>query len=177
LMLVISILTIMTWTSLSGYQKDRINNLVRPGIDPQGSGYNVIQSIVSVGSGGLIGRGMGHGSQSQLNFLPEKHNDFIFAVVAEELGLFGSMLVLFLFGVIFYRIKVIAVEAPDNFGYLLALGILIMFFIQLVVNVGMNIGIAPVTGISLPFLSYGGSFLVVVFAALGLLLNIHSKKE
>lgn len=177
LILLAAVLSLTTWVNLADYQKARIVNLVHPGLDPQGSGYNVIQSIVAVGSGGFIGKGIGHGSQSQLNFLPEKHNDFIFAVVAEELGFFGSAVILLLFFVVFYRIKIIASRASDNFGYLLATGILVMFFIQVVVNIGMNLGLVPVTGLSLPFLSYGGSFLIVTFAALGILLNVNARRE
>ncbi|MCX6765648.1 MAG: rod shape-determining protein RodA [Candidatus Moranbacteria bacterium] len=172
-----AILASSGWIYLGDYQKARVISLVSPESDPRGSGYNVIQSMVAVGSGGLIGKGIGHGSQSQLNFLPEKHTDFIFAVVSEELGLFGSWLVIFLFLVAFYRIKRIASRAPDNFGYLLASGILIMYFIQVLVNIGMNIGIIPVTGIPLPFLSYGGSFLLTAFAALGILLGISGRRE
>jgi rod shape determining protein RodA len=171
------ILICTTWIFLADYQKERILNFVKPGLDPQGSGYNVIQAQIAIGSGGVIGKGIGHGSQSQLNFLPEKHTDFIFAVISEELGLFGSLVVLVLFLVLFYRIKIVSLHAPDNFGYLLANGILLMFFIQLVVNIGMNIGIVPVTGISLPFLSYGGSFLMASFAAVGIILNINARRE
>lgn len=171
------ILSSISWMFLADYQKGRLVNLVHPESDPRGSGYNVIQSRIAVGSGGLTGKGIGHGSQSQLNFLPEKQSDFIFAVMAEELGLLGSIIVLALFSVIFYRLRLIAAKAPDNFGYLLATGILLMFFIQVAVNIGMNIGLVPVAGISLPFLSYGGSFMIVVFAALGIALNIDSRTE
>jgi len=165
------------WFCLAEYQKDRLVSFIEPASDLQGAGYNVQQSIVAVGSGGFIGKGIGHGSQSQLNFLPEKHTDFIFASIAEELGFSGSILVIGLFGVIFYRIKNIARLAPDNFGFLVATGIMIMFFVQVFINIGMNIGIVPVTGIPLPFLSYGGSSLISVFAAVGILINIHAKKE
>lgn len=165
------------WFLLADYQKDRISSFVEPTRDPQGAGYNVRQSIVAVGSGGIIGKGIGHGSQSQLNFLPEKHTDFMFASIAEELGYIGSMFIIALFGVIFYRIKKIALLAPDNFGFLVAIGILIMFFTQTFINIGMNIGVVPVTGIPLPFLSYGGSSLISVLAAVGMLGNIHSRKE
>jgi rod shape determining protein RodA len=133
--------------------------------------------MIAVGSGGLIGKGIGHGSQSQLNFLPEKHTDFIFASIAEELGLVGSFFVLFLNGVILYRIKRIAHMAPDNFSYLFAVGILLVFFLQILENVGMNIGLTPVTGIPLPLLSYGGSSLITLMAGIGILLNIYSRKE
>ncbi|HAV10931.1 MAG TPA: rod shape-determining protein RodA [Candidatus Moranbacteria bacterium] len=165
------------WFQLAPYQKDRIASFVDPTRDPQGAGYNVRQSIVAVGSGGMIGKGIGHGSQSQLNFLPEKHTDFIFASIAEELGYLGSIFVIALFGTIFYRIRRIAQLAPDNFGYLVAVGILIMFFVQTFINIGMNMGIVPVTGIPLPFLSYGGSSLISVFAAVGILVNIYSRRE
>lgn len=171
------IISASSWYFFEDYQKARIMNIFRPEMDKQGSGYNVYQSIVAVGSGGLAGKGIGKGSQSQLNFLPEKHTDFIYAVVAEEWGLIGSLLTLFLYLIIFYRIKRIADFAPDNFAYLSALGIMIMLFVQLFINVGMNIGIVPVAGITLPFLSYGGSSLLAVFASVGILLNIYLKRD
>jgi len=158
---------------LENYQKDRIATFLDPQNDPLGSGYNVIQSMVAVGSGDIFGKGLGHGSQSQLNFLPEKHTDFIFAVLTEELGLLGAGIILFLFGVIIYRLKETARLARDNFGYLIVVGIMAMLVIQIVVNIGMNIGIAPVTGVPLPLLSYGGSSLVTVLAALGLAQNVY----
>lgn len=166
----------ITWFNLMDYQKARIVSFVNPETDIRGSGYNVFQSIVAVGSGGITGKGIGHGSQSQLNFLPESHTDFIFAAITEELGFFGSAIILFLYGVIFFRIKKIASFAPDNFGYLVGSGIMIMFFIQILVNIGMNIGLVPVTGIPLPFLSYGGSSLLACFIALGIVLNIYNKR-
>jgi rod shape determining protein RodA len=130
-----------------------------------------------VGSGGLIGKGIGHGSQSQLNFLPEKHTDFIFASIAEELGLLGSVFVIVLYFIMFYRMRIIALSSSDNFGFLVASGIIIMFFLQVLENIGMNIGFMPVTGIPLPLLSYGGSSLITVMAAIGILSNINSRKE
>ncbi len=165
------------WFQLAEYQKNRITSFIDPTRDPRGAGYNVKQSIVAVGSGGLIGKGIGHGSQSQLNFLPEKHTDFIFASIAEELGFLGSISVISLFGIVFYRIRRIAQLASDNFGYLVSVGLLIMLFVQTFINIGMNIGIVPVTGIPLPFLSYGGSSLISVFAAIGILINIYSRRE
>jgi len=171
-------ITVLGWFQLQPYQKDRIFGLVKSGVvDPRGSGYNVIQSMISVGSGGLIGKGIGHGSQSQLNFLPEKHTDFIFASIAEELGLLGSFFVIGLYLVIFYRMRIIALSAPDNFGYLIVVGVMIIFFVQIFENIGMNIGITPVTGIPLPLLSYGGSSLITILASIGILININSKKE
>ena len=161
------------WFVLRPYQKERLVNFVNPYNDPRGSGYNVIQSMVAVGSGGVWGKGLGHGSQSQLNFLPEKHTDFIFAVIAEELGFVGATTVLLLLGILLYRIKEVARMAGDNFGYLLAIGIMIMFFSQILVNIGMNIGVMPVAGVPLPLLSYGGSSLVAVLASIGILESIY----
>ena len=166
------------WFHLQPYQKDRVLSLVKPGVvDPRGSGYNVIQSMIAVGSGGLAGKGIGHGSQSQLNFLPEKHTDFIFASIAEELGLLGAIFVIGLFGIMFYRMRMIAMSAPDNFGFLITIGIMLMFFVQVFENIGMNIGIMPVTGIPLPLLSYGGSSLIVVMSSIGILSSINSRRE
>lgn len=163
---------IMTWFLLADYQKNRIINFVNPENDPKGSGYNVIQSMVAVGSGGLTGKGLGHGSQSQLNFLPENHTDFIFAVIVEEFGVLGAGVIILLLSVIFYRLKKTAQMAMDNLGYLIVAGSMAMFFVQVVVNIGMNIGVMPVTGIPLIFLSYGGSSLVVSFVTIGIINNI-----
>lgn len=160
------------WTVLAQYQKDRIETFIHPELDPKGAGYNVLQAMVAVGSGGFTGKGIGHGSQSQLNFLPEKHTDFIFAVLAEELGLLGAGVILFLYGLMLYRIERIALRAQDNAGYLIAVGIFSLFFIQIVINVGMNMGLLPVTGLPAPFLSYGGSSLLTSCIAIGLLLSI-----
>jgi rod shape determining protein RodA len=172
------VIMILGWFQLQTYQKDRISGLVKFGVvDPRGSGYNVIQSMIAVGSGGIVGKGIGHGSQSQLNFLPEKHTDFIFASIAEELGLLGSLFVIGLYLIMFYRMRIIALSAPDNFGYLVTVGITLMFFVQVWENIGMNIGVMPVTGIPLPLLSYGGSSLITVLASIGILSNINSKKE
>jgi rod shape determining protein RodA len=161
--------SIFSWNFLlKDYQKERISVLVSPASDPRGAGYNVLQSTVAVGSGGLWGKGLGHGSQSQLNFLPEKHTDFIFAVVAEELGFAGVMFTLAVLGVIMSRLFVIARDSRDNFGKLLVGTISVIIFIQIIVNIGMNVGIAPVAGIPLPLLSYGGSSLLVTFMMLGI---------
>ncbi|HLN19099.1 MAG TPA: rod shape-determining protein RodA [Patescibacteria group bacterium] len=165
------------WFLLKDYQKDRLVNFINPERDPQGSGYNVLQSIVAVGSGGLSGKGLGHGSQSQLNFLPEKHTDFIFAVISEELGFLGASVVFLLFGIIFFRIRQIAMGSRDNFGYLLAVGIMAMIFAQFLVNIGMNVGLMPVTGVPLPFLSYGGSSLVSILASIGIVQGIYLRRE
>lgn len=172
------IISILGWSQLQAYQKNRVFSLIKFGVvDPKGSGYNVIQSMIAVGSGGMIGKGIGHGSQSQLNFLPEKHTDFIFASIAEELGLLGSFFVIGLYGIMFYRMRKIALSVSDNFGYLVVVGIMLMFFVQILENIGMNIGLMPVTGIPLPLLSYGGSSLVVVLTSIGILSSINSRKE
>ncbi len=168
-----SLLISGSWFTLAPYQKDRLETFIHPESDPQGSGYNVLQAMVAVGSGGITGKGIGHGTQSQLAFLPERHTDFIFAVIAEELGLIGAFLVLLLYLGLLYRIKRVADAAIDNFGYLLAAGMLIMFFVQILVNIGMNVGMLPVTGLPAPLLSYGGSSLVSVCFSLGLLLSIY----
>lgn len=175
LVLAILGLTLVTgsWFFLADYQRARLETFIYPERDPQGSGYNVLQSMVAVGSGGLWGKGIGHGSQSQLNFLPEKHTDFIFAVIVEELGLLGGVLTLFLYSLLFYRIMRIAEKAFDSTGYLIAVGIFSLFFVHILVNLGMNIGLLPVTGLPAPFLSYGGSALISFFLALGILLSIY----
>lgn len=165
-----------SWFFLKDYQKDRLVSFVDPSRDPRGSGYNVIQSMVAVGSGQIFGKGIGQGSQSQLNFLPEKHTDFIFAVIAEELGFLGAAVVFLLFGVMLYRMKEIARLARDNFGYLLTMGIIFVIFLQVLINIGMNIGMAPVAGVPLPFVSYGGSSLVLAMASIGIVESVYLRR-
>jgi rod shape determining protein RodA len=162
---------------LQPYQKDRIYTFVDPNRDPQGSGYNVLQSIIAVGSGSIEGRGLGRGQQSQLKFLPEQQTDFIFASTAEELGLLGSIFVIGMFSVMFMRLIYAARSARDDFGMYLALGIFFMLLIQAVVNIGMNIGIMPVTGIPLPLVSYGGSSLLTTMLALGLVQSVVARQK
>lgn len=162
----------VAWFLLAPYQKDRLYNFFSPERDPLGTGYNVIQALVAVGSGGITGKGLGNGTQTQLNFLPEKHTDFIYAVIAEELGLIGAVAVIILYALLLYRIYRIGCRAQDNFGYLCALGIFMMFFVQITINLGMNMGLLPVTGLTAPLLSYGGSSLLSFFLALGLLGSI-----
>ncbi len=162
---------------LHDYQKERVYTFLDPNKDPQGSGYNVIQSIIAVGSGNITGRGVGRGLQSQLKFLPERQTDFIFASAAEELGLFGSTFVIGMFGVIFYRLIQSIKHARDNFGMYLTLGIFFTLLIQVIINIGMNIGILPVTGIPLPLVSYGGSSLLTTMLALGLVQSIVARQK
>jgi rod shape determining protein RodA len=165
------------WVTLDEYQVARIETFLNPELDPKGSGYNVLQAIVAVGSGGVTGKGLGNGSQSQLNFLPEKQTDFIFAVVVEELGLVGALLTISLYGALLYRIKRIGETARDNFGYLVSVGVFIMILVQVTINVGMNMGLLPVTGLPAPLLSYGGSSLLSLFICLGLLQSIYQRKK
>lgn len=162
---------------LRDFQKDRIYTFLDPSIDPQGRGYNVLQSIIAVGSGSIFGRGVGRGLQSQLKFLPERQTDFIFASTAEELGLMGSLFILGLFGVIFFRLMRAVKRARDNFGMYLTLGIFYMLLIQVVINIAMNIGLLPVTGIPLPLLSYGGSSLLTTMLALGLVQSVIARQK
>jgi len=133
--------------------------------------------MIAIGSGGIAGKGIGNGSQSQLNFLPERHTDFVFASINEEFGMVGSFLTIGFFWFLFYRLFWIAKEARDRFGQLIVGGFLTMFFYQVAVNIGMNIGIVPVTGISLPFLSYGGSFLIATMISFGMCQNVWIKRR
>lgn len=165
------------WHFLKEYQKLRIKVFLDPNVDPLGSGYHIIQSKIAIGSGGLLGKGLFEGSQSQLNFLPENHTDFIFAVVGEELGFVGAAFLLIMYLIILWRGIVIAREASDTFGRLLAVGITSMLAFHVLVNVGMTTGIMPVTGIPLPFMSYGVSALTTNIMAITILLNIHMRKQ
>jgi rod shape determining protein RodA len=150
------------------YQKERIITFIDPMRDIKGSGYNAHQSVIAIGSGGILGKGIGYGTQSKLQFLPEYETDFIFAAFAEEWGLVGVILVMLLFTIIIMRLLVLAWYAASNFESLCMIGTAALFTAEIAVNVGMNVGIAPVTGVALPFMSYGGSHLVVEFALLGL---------
>ncbi len=171
------ILVMFGWAFLQPYQRDRILTFFDPASDPQGSGYNVLQAIVAVGSGGVFGKGIGHGSQSQLNFLPERHTDFIFAVIGEELGFLGILFLLLMYALLFFRLFLIATRSGDNLGYLCVGGVGIMFLAQVLVNIGMNMGLLPVTGIPLPFVSYGGSSLTATLASLGLVFNVAARSR
>ncbi len=154
------------------YQKERIITFINPSYDQLDQGYNVTQAIIAVGSGGITGRGIGFGSQSQLKFLPEAQNDFIFAVIAEELGFLGVCLVLTLFAVFFYRMLSAIKKIDDDFGIYFIIGTTVLIFIEMFINIGMNISILPVIGISLPFLSYGGSAIVSTLMLVGIVENI-----
>ena len=168
------IVSVFAWSFvLADYQKDRLLVFVNPEVDPLDQGYNVKQSQIAIGSGGLFGKGLGQGTQSQLNFLPEQQTDFIFAATAEELGFVGSSFLLLLFAVLIARLIWIAKKSRDDFGMFIAIGVASIFLVQIIVNVGMNLGIMPVTGIPLPLVSYGGSSILVTLALLGLVESVY----
>ncbi len=156
------------------YQKARLMNFINPLADVHNTGYNAFQSMIAVGSGQITGKGLGFGTQSRLKFLPQPQSDFVFAAYAEEWGLIGSLLILFLYSMVIYRILYSAMLGAHNFEILFGLGIAIWFMGHILVNIGMNLGLMPVTGIPLPFMSYGGSHLVVEFAGLGILMSMKS---
>lgn len=162
----------INWFSLQDYQKQRITGFLDPSSDPLGKGYNLIQSQIAVGSGQLMGRGLGRGTQSRLQFLPEFRTDFIFAAIAEELGFIGSFMIISIyFFLLVYSLKV-AGGAFDRFGFLIIFGVIAMLLFQTFVNIGMNIGLVPITGITLPLISYGGSSLLATFFCLGLVASV-----
>lgn len=157
------------WGLLKEYQKDRLTLFLNPEKNPLGGGYQLIQSRIAIGSGEMWGRGLFNGSQTQLNFIPEQHTDFIFSAVGEELGFVGSMGVLIAFWLICFRLIMIAYQSKDNFGSLLAVGVLSMIAFQVIINISMTVGLAPITGIPLPWMSYGRSALLTNFIAIGLI--------
>jgi rod shape determining protein RodA len=160
------------WNFLHDYQKQRLLVFLNPNIDPLGAGYTIIQSRIAIGSGGFFGRGWLHGSQSQLYFLPESHTDFIFATFSEQWGFLGAILLIFLYYLIIRQGFAIAQKTQDAFGRLLAYGISLLLTLQVFINMAMNMGLAPVVGLPLPMMSYGGSSMLVTFIALGILVNI-----
>jgi rod shape determining protein RodA len=165
----------LTWDYvLKEYQRDRLALFLDPDKDPLGAGYHLIQSRIAIGAGQLFGRGLNQGTQTQLNFIPEQETDFIFSAIGEELGFIGCIAVLFAFWLICLRLVIIAQNAKDNFGSLLAIGVLSMIVFQVLINIGMTIGLAPVTGIPLPWLSYGRSSLLTNFIAIGLVEAVHN---
>lgn len=168
LLTLFAVVSTVAWLFLlAPYQKDRILTFADPSADPLGQGYNVTQAIIAVGAGGWFGSGLGFGSQSQLKFLPESQTDFIFAVIAEELGLVGVLLVLGAFTTVFYRIWFLASGTRDDFTGFLLVALGAVLFVQFFINVGMNLGLLPVTGVALPLVSYGGSSLLFTLVILG----------
>ena len=172
----IGIATPMLWNSLKEYQKKRILTFLNPSLDPQGAGWHTLQSKIAIGSGGLFGVGYGKGTQKNLAFLPEQHTDFVFSVIGEEIGLIGCAILLVLYLFLIWRGLVIASESKNLTKSLVAVGLVSIFIYQVFVNVGMVIGLVPVAGLPLPFISYGGSSLVTSVLAIGLLLNIKKSR-
>lgn len=181
--LLIALFSLVTWGAwnftLEPYQKARITTFLNPYSDPRGAGYQMIQSMIAVGSGQIWGKGLGYGSQTHLHFLPEAETDFIFAAFAEEWGLVGVVIMLALFLIVLWRIIRIGALASDNFSRLYTLGFGALIFVQSFIHIGMNMGLLPVTGITLPFVSYGGSSLVTLLIGVGILQNIkmNSRRE
>lgn len=165
------------WFFLRIYQKQRILNFFNPALDPHGAGYNVLQSKVAVGAGGIIGKGLGQGSQSILHFLPIAHTDFIYAGWAEATGFIGSFILLLLLAILIWRTFNISFLARDRFGQFIAIGIGTFWLFQILINISMNLGIMPVTGLPLPFVSYGGTALVTAFLSAGILQSIYIRHK
>ncbi len=171
---------LLAWFFLfAPYQTERVATFLNPDRDPQGSGFHSIQSLIAVGSGKLAGKGIGYGTQSHLNFLPEAEADFIFAAISEETGFFGAVILVALFAFFLWRALIIGVGAQDNFSKLFALGFSSLIFFQFMVHSGANIGLLPITGVTLPFVSYGGSSLVTLMIGVGILesIRIHSRSD
>lgn len=166
----------LTWTFLHDYQKRRILTLLDPEKDPLGSGFHIIQSTIAIGSGGVLGKGWGQGTQSNLEFIPERHTDFILAVLSEEFGLVGNIVLLTLYVLLIGRGMMIATNAANLFARLLAGSVTLIFFTYAVVNIGMVSGVLPVVGVPLPFISYGGTALVTLFLGIGILMSIHKNR-
>lgn len=168
LSLIIILVIPISWLFLHSYQKDRILSFLEPGSDPLGRGYNLIQSTIAVGSGEFLGRGLGRGTQSRLQFLPEFRTDFIFASIAEEMGFVGSIIILLLYlSLLTYSLRV-AQKVNNSFSFLVVAGVVSMLLFQIFVNIGMNMGLLPITGITLPLISYGGSSLIASLICLGM---------
>lgn len=166
------IFTLMWVFVFAPYQKNRIKNFINPMADIHGSGYNAIQSTIAIGSGQFLGKGLGFGTQSRLKFLPEHQTDFVFAAFSEEWGFVGSIFILLLFGLVVWRILYLASFGSSNFETLFGMGMAVYIMSHVIINVGMNLGFLPVTGTTLPFMSYGGSHLVTEFAGLGILMSM-----
>lgn len=164
------------WTFLKDYQKKRLLIFIQPESDPLGAGYHILQSKIAVGSGSFFGKGFMKGTQGQLRFLPEQHTDFAFSVLAEEWGFVGSFILVTLYLILLLWALNIARQAKDRFGLILAFGVTALFFWQSVINIGMVLGVVPVVGVPLPFISYGGSSILASLIGVGLLLNIHMRR-
>ncbi|MDX1950408.1 MAG: rod shape-determining protein RodA [Rickettsiales bacterium] len=167
------------WANMHDYQKKRVETFLNPEQDPLGAGYNIIQSKIAIGAGGLIGKGLSKGTQSQLNFVPEQQTDFIFSIIAEEFGYIGTLILLLLYALFFHQARKVAEACQSNFGKTIAIGMAVILFVHVFVNIGMVSGILPVVGVPLPFLSYGGSSLISSMIAVAFIMNayIHRKTK
>ena len=168
--------TVLSPWVLKEYQRQRLLVFLHPEHDPQGAGWSLRQSKIAIGSGQLSGKGLFHGTQTQLGFVPEHQTDFIFTVVGEELGFLGATLLLALYAALLGFSMLAVTAARDRYGLFIAVGIVAMLLFQVLINIGMTVGIMPITGIPLPFISYGGSSLITCFMAVGVLLNIHLQR-
>ena len=166
----------LVWFFLREYQKARILTFLDPDRDPLGTGYHIIQSKIAIGSGMISGKGFLKGTQNALSFLPEQHTDFIFSVLAEEWGLIGSVIILIVFLILIIKGLNVAYRCREPFGTILSVGITAMIFWQVIINIGMVMGLMPVVGVTLPFISYGGSSLITVMISMGLLINVSMRK-
>ena len=165
-----------SWNLLKDYQKDRVVGFLNPNTDPLGKGYQIIQSKIAIGSGRVWGKGFFKGTQTQLNFIPEKYTDFVFSAFCEEWGFMGAFVMLGLYLLLFVRFLYIVSRAKGSFAMILGYGITALFFWQFIINLGMTLGLLPTVGITLPLVSYGGSSLVVSMFSIGILINIHIQK-
>jgi rod shape determining protein RodA len=173
-----AVVAFLSWHFVLGdFQKDRVRVFLNPAKELRGRGYNVRQAIIAVGNGQIFGQGLGKGLQNQLKFLPERHTDFIFAATSEEVGFVGAVLIVFLYFFMFMRLLKICREAKDDLGMYMCGGVLFMLLGQMPVNVGMNIGLMPVTGIPLPFLTYGGSSMLTALISLGIAQNVAEQSK
>jgi len=172
LLVVALLVAVLSWNFLADYQKNRLTTFLDPASDPRGAGYNIQQAITAIGSGQLFGKGLGQGPQSQLHFLPENRTDFIFAVIAEEMGFVGALVLLLLFVILFMRIIKIASRSGNSFGFYLVVGVAVFLSVQTFMNIAMNLSLFPVTGIPLPLVSQGGSSLWSVLLALGIVQSV-----
>jgi len=177
LALLSALVSVLAWSFfLADYQKDRITSFLNPEYDPYGSGYNSIQSVVAVGSGGFWGKGLQQGTQTQLGFLPEAHTDFAYASIAEELGIIATIMIIFLFSALFWRLMKMTHAVGDNFARMYLAGLIIMIASQSILNIAMALGLLPIAGLPLPFVSYGGSSIMTLFIALGIAQNIYKNR-
>ena len=177
ILLVLIIAPLLYFFVLSDYQKERINVFLNPELEPLGAGYNAIQSKIAVGSGMVFGLGLGKGTQTQWGYLPVKSSDFIFSVLSEEFGFIMSVAIVIIYIVLLFRIIKLSESSKDRLGSIIVIGVFGMFFFHFLENIGMTIGLMPITGIPLPFVSYGGSSMLTNFVALGLLLSISSRRQ